>query len=88
MIMLQGSHRVNSSPKTDISFTLGALESEVDITIVDRINSLIKPEPTKRPYSTSVATNLTGGVCILPPYYRHIIIPLFRGFTLFELFWN
>ncbi|XP_021359493.1 autophagy-related protein 2 homolog A-like isoform X1 [Mizuhopecten yessoensis] len=59
---LRGSQKANSFPRTEISFVLAQLESEVDITIVDRINSLIKPEPTRRPYSTSVATNMTGGM--------------------------
>jgi len=55
--------KAGTLPKTDISITLGRLESEIDITIVDRINSLISPEPNKRPYS-NVATTYTGGVSI------------------------
>lgn len=44
---LQSSRRHSSSafPKTELTFELGAFESEVDITIVDRIQSLLTPQP-------------------------------------------
>ncbi|KAJ8309402.1 hypothetical protein KUTeg_014276 [Tegillarca granosa] len=44
----QGTKSKRSSPKTDVGISFGQCESEFDITIIDRIHSLMNPEPVTR----------------------------------------
>ncbi|KAL5009376.1 hypothetical protein ScPMuIL_014957 [Solemya velum] len=61
----RGSHHLGSSPRSDITVTLGRLTSEVDMTIVDRINSLLSPE--RRSRSSSNFTGLSTAYNQCPP---------------------
>ncbi|XP_062621343.1 autophagy-related protein 2 homolog B-like, partial [Saccostrea cucullata] len=53
------SQRTGSGPRTEISVSLAKLECELDVTIIDRINTLIKHSP-HRPYSNN-STAPPGG---------------------------
>ncbi|XP_052105810.1 autophagy-related protein 2 homolog B-like [Mytilus californianus] len=46
MEQTKGSRKI--SPRTDVNVTIGACESEIDVTIIDRVNSLLSPPPRSR----------------------------------------
>lgn len=53
------SQRSSGGPRTEIIVNLAKLECELDVTIIDRIGSLIKPSP-HRPYNGSTAASQGG----------------------------
>lgn len=54
--LLKRSQRSSGGPRTEIIVNLAKLECELDVTIIDRIGSLIKPSP-HRPYNGSTAAS-------------------------------
>ena len=42
--MFQPSSRPGNVPRTDIDLSLGELELEIDLTLIDRIHAIITPE--------------------------------------------
>ena len=53
LFTLQSSRRMSASPKTEIHFELAKCCSEVDITMIDRIQSLLSPQPLAQTASSS-----------------------------------
>ncbi|XP_029634311.1 autophagy-related protein 2 homolog B isoform X1 [Octopus sinensis] len=72
------SQQRSTIPKTELSFELGQFTSEVDITIVDRINSLLKSDLVRPPDQ-----NINSGLRFVPtsPYASFTTQALYEGST-------
>lgn len=67
-IIFQGTKSKGSNPKTDVGISLGQCESEFDITIIDRIHSLMNPEPVARTRGNSGNNLFAMTVCFVLPF--------------------
>lgn len=84
--MLQMSHRKHVPPRTDVVLELGRCSSEVDITIVDRIDTLLNPDPlTPEPSASRLYTSYAPHYNLVSQLPRFLMV-MQSLFPVFEVF--